>query len=98
LSEGTQMATREGFYTKVGSDLIGVYLSAEGPKLFINREVYELQNPCWDVEMVMGKSSDLVTFYWNGEVKLSLRCGTENNMFMSLYDYLSCRSEVKRLA
>jgi hypothetical protein len=98
LSDGTQMIAREGFYTKVGSDFMGVYLSTEGPRLFINREVFDLQNPCWDVEMVIGKSTHMVTFYWHGEVKLSLRCGNENDMFMSLYHYLSCRSEEKRLA
>ncbi|MDF2964201.1 MAG: hypothetical protein K0S39_5936 [Paenibacillus sp.] len=95
---GRNMMTREGFYTKIGNDKIGVYLSNEGPRLFINSDVFELQNPCWDMEMVMGKSSHLVTFYWQGEVKLSIRCGNENEMFLSLYHYLSSCTEAKRLA
>jgi hypothetical protein len=95
---GNMMITREGFYTKVGNDRMGVYLSSEGPKLFINNEVYELQSPCWDMEMVMGKNNHLVTFYWQGEVKLSIRCGNENEMFLSLYHYLSCRMDNKQLA
>ncbi|PZE20994.1 hypothetical protein CBW46_009930 [Paenibacillus xerothermodurans] len=98
LSEGSQMMKREGFYTKVGNDIIGIHLSNEGPKLFINKEMFELHNDCWDVEMVMGKSSHLVTFYWHGQVKLSLRCGNENDMFLSLYHYLICRTESKHLA
>ncbi|MCR8631061.1 hypothetical protein [Paenibacillus radicis (ex Xue et al. 2023)] len=99
MSSGERnIMTREGFYTKAGNDRIGVYLSSEGPRLFINSEVFELQNHCWDLEMVMGKSSHLVTFYWQGEVKLSTRCSNENEMFLSLYHYLSCRIEAKRLA
>ncbi|WP_246079291.1 hypothetical protein [Paenibacillus piri] len=83
---------------KVGNNRIGVYLSAEGPRLFVNNDVFELDNACWDMEMVMGKNSHLVTFYWQGEVKLSIRCGNENDMFLTLYHYLSCRTETKRLA
>jgi len=98
INEEIKLMTREGFYTKAGNDRIGVYLSNEGPRLFINNEVFELRYPCWDMEMVMGKSSYLVTFYWQGEVKFSIRCGKENEMFPSLYHYLSCRSEEKRLA
>jgi hypothetical protein len=97
-SGGHHFMTREGFYTKAGDNRVGVFFSNEGPRLFINSEVFELQHSCWDIEMVMGKSSHLVTFYWHGEVKLSIRCSNENEMFLSLYHYLSCRTEDKRLA
>ncbi|CAG7625562.1 hypothetical protein PAESOLCIP111_02739 [Paenibacillus solanacearum] len=90
--------TRRGFYTKIGSDLIGVYASAEGPKLFINRDEYELMSSCWDVEMVAGRRQHIINFYWCGEVKLSLRCEAESNLFMSLYDYLGCRPLAARNA
>ncbi|MCZ8512032.1 hypothetical protein O9H85_06245 [Paenibacillus filicis] len=90
--EGWSLMIRKGFYTKVGKDFVGVYLSAEGPKLFINRDVYELQSSCWDVEMVMGRQNHIVNFYWKGEVKLSVRCDASHDVFMPLYDYLSCRS------
>jgi hypothetical protein len=98
VTEGRNLMTRQGFYSKVGKDMIGIYLSNEGPKMFINREVFELQNPCWDVEMVMGKSGHLITFYWRGEVKLSIRCELENELFVNLYHYLSYRTNEKRLA
>ncbi|OXM84167.1 hypothetical protein [Paenibacillus rigui] len=98
VNEDKSMMTREGFYAVIGKDMLGVYLSNEGPKMFVNKEVFDLKEPCWDVEMVMGKSSHLITFYWRGEVKFSLRSQVENDLFLSLYDYLSCRSEVKRLA
>ncbi|SFL26355.1 hypothetical protein SAMN03159341_104315 [Paenibacillus sp. 1_12] len=92
------LMTRTGFYTKVGTDMIGIYLSSEGPKMFINRETFDLQNPCWDVEMVMGKTNHLISFYWCGEVKLSVRCELENELFVSLYHYLGCRTNEQRLA
>jgi hypothetical protein len=98
MGETRNMMTQEGFYLKVGKDMVGIYLSNEGPKMFINREVFELQNPCWDVEMVMGKSNHLITFYWHGEVKLSVRFDGENELFLNLYHYLSCRTGEKRLA
>ncbi|UUZ80034.1 hypothetical protein LJK88_34295 [Paenibacillus sp. P26] len=91
--EGRSLMVRKGFYTKIGNDFVGVYLASDGPKLFINKEVYELMSPYWDVEMVMGRQYHIVNFYWNGEVKLSVRCGAEQDMFITLYDYLSCRSE-----
>jgi hypothetical protein len=98
MGDNRNMMTKEGFYLKVGKDIVGIYLSSEGPKMFINREVYELHNPCWDVEMVMGKSNHLITFYWRGEVKLSVRFDSENELFLNLYHYLSCRTDEKRLA
>lgn len=97
-AEEREFMTKQGFFTKLGGNLIGVYLSNEGPKMFINQEVFELHNPCWDVEMVMGKNSHLLTFYWRGEVKFSFRCDFVNDLFLSLYDYLSCRLEARRLA
>ncbi|ALS20966.1 MULTISPECIES: hypothetical protein [Paenibacillus] len=90
--------SRKGFYTKVGNDFVGVFLSNEGPKMFINREVYELMAPCWDVEMVKGRSHQIVNFYWRGEVKLSVRCEADNDIFMPLFDYLSCRESLVRHA
>jgi hypothetical protein len=91
------MATKE-FCTKVGSDVVGVYVSGEGPRMFINRDEYELTRPCWDVEMVKGRSCYVINFYWRGEVKLSVRCDAENDVFLGLYDYLSCRTEKLRYA
>jgi len=42
--------------------------------------------------MVMGRSFNIVNFYWCGEAKLSIRCRADNELFMPLYDYLSCQS------
>lgn len=98
VNEDKSVMTREGFYAVIGKDMLGVYLASDGPKMFVNKEVFDLNDLCWDVEMVMGKKSHLITFYWRGEVKFSLRSEIENDLFLSLYDYLSCRSEVKRLA
>ncbi|NHN31311.1 hypothetical protein [Paenibacillus agricola] len=98
MKEDRNMMMKKGFYSKVGTDMIGIYLSSDGPKMFINREVFELKTPCWDVEMVMGKSGILITFYWRGEVKLSIRCEPDNELFVSLYHYLSCRTSERRFA
>ncbi|TVY06675.1 hypothetical protein [Paenibacillus cremeus] len=95
---GRSMMTRKGFYTKVGQDFVGVYSSSEGPKMFINREVYELMSPWWDVEMVAGRNQHIINFYWRGEVKLSVKCQADNNVFMTLYDYLNCRMKTIRNA
>lgn len=96
-ADGRNFVIRKGFYTKVKGDFVGVYLSPEGPRLFINKEVYDLQSTCWDVEMAMGKTYHVVNFYWRGEVKLSLRSESDQNVFMALYDYLSCRAQEMRL-
>ncbi|MCU6794731.1 hypothetical protein OB236_21705 [Paenibacillus sp. WQ 127069] len=98
MNENRNLMTRTGFYTKVGTDMIGIYLSNDGPKMFINREIFDLRNPWWDVEMVMGKTGHLITFYWRGEVKLSIRCDLENDLFVSLYHYLSFRTNEQSLA
>lgn len=97
-TQGRSIMTKQGFYTKVGNDFVGVFLSSEGPKMFINREVYELASSCWDVEMVKGRSRQVITFYWRGEVKLSVRCEADNEVFMSLFDYWSCRAQDLRHA
>jgi hypothetical protein len=48
--------------------------TAEGePKLVIGCEQYPLHDRCWDIELVCGKRYCLLTFYWKGEVKLSIR-------------------------
>ncbi|MCS7462265.1 hypothetical protein N0M98_19165 [Paenibacillus doosanensis] len=97
-NEEREFMTKEVFFTVIEGKMIGVYLSSEGPKMFMNQEVFDLRYPCWDVEMVMGKNSHLLSFYWYGEVKFSFRCGFVNDLFLSLYDYLSCRLETRRLA
>lgn len=89
--QGRSIMSRKGFYTKVGKDFVGVFLSNEGPKMFINRDVYELTSPHWDVEMVKGRSRQIINFYWRGEVKLSVRCEANNDVFLPLFDYLDCR-------
>ncbi|WP_019536963.1 hypothetical protein [Paenibacillus ginsengihumi] len=90
--EEPKWMARQGFYAKAGNDFVGVRLTPDGPKLFVNQEEYELNRPCWDVEMVMGRSFNIVNFYWCGEAKLSIRCRADNELFMPLYDYLSCQS------
>ncbi|WP_052487583.1 hypothetical protein [Gordoniibacillus kamchatkensis] len=42
-------------------------------KLVIGREQFPLHDRCWDIELVYGNRYCLLTFYWKGEVKLSIR-------------------------
>ncbi|MED4603215.1 hypothetical protein P9314_21565 [Paenibacillus validus] len=95
MDQERSILNKKGFYTKIGDDFIGVFLSAEGPKLFINRDVYELTSPHWDVEMIRGRSRQIITFYWMGEVKLSICCESNHDVFLPLFDYLMCRPQLK---
>ncbi|WP_284640971.1 hypothetical protein [Paenibacillus silviterrae] len=89
---------KQEFCTKVGSDVVGLYLTGDGPRMVINREEYELTRPCWDLEMVMGQRHHVITFYWRGEVKLSVRFDASNDVLLKLFDYLSYRTEKVRYA
>jgi hypothetical protein len=53
------------------------------PKLVIGREQFPLHDRCWDVEIVSGKHYSLLTFYWKGEVKLSIRYEQGNDSLWS---------------
>ncbi|WP_281885999.1 hypothetical protein [Paenibacillus sp. YYML68] len=44
-----------GYYTKLGNDFFGVYLSEDGPRLFMNDQVYDLTSSDWDIEMIHGR-------------------------------------------
>jgi hypothetical protein len=91
LDQERSIWNKQGFYTKIGKDFIGVFLSQEGPRLFVNEELYDLTSPSWDVEMVRGRSRQMLTFYWQGEVKLSVQCEAGHDIFLPLFDYLMCR-------
>ncbi|WP_246067164.1 hypothetical protein [Paenibacillus koleovorans] len=78
----------QGFYFKVGSDFFGMYHSSEGPKLFFNRDKYNLSDNCWDVELVIGPENTLFTFYWQGEVKISFRCAKQHESILALFQLL----------
>ncbi|SDC20450.1 hypothetical protein SAMN02799630_00791 [Paenibacillus sp. UNCCL117] len=93
VNQERSIMSKQGFYTKIGGNFIGVFLSSEGPKLFVNKEIYELTSPHWDVEMIRGRSRQMLTFYWKGEVKLSVQCEAEQDLFLPLFDYLLCRPQ-----
>jgi hypothetical protein len=82
----------ETFKTKVGSDEVAIVPSALGPALSYNREMFPLTEPCWDIEMVLGRSYQLVTFYWRGEAKLSLRINGLEELILQLYKHLNSRN------
>ncbi|MFH5185521.1 hypothetical protein ACHHV8_24325 [Paenibacillus sp. TAB 01] len=42
-NEEKSVMTREGFYAVIGKDMLGVYLSSDGPKMFVNKEVFDLK-------------------------------------------------------
>ncbi len=56
-----------------GNHVARLVPSSDGPKLMINREVYALNEACWDVEMFHGRNNSILIFYWKGEVKLSVK-------------------------
>jgi hypothetical protein len=93
-------------YVKAGTDEVGIYPSEEGPKLVINREQFSLQDDCWDIEMINGKNSCVFTFYWRGEVKLSVRYQPGKEPFwaaieaflISVYTYARSKSRSAKLA
>ncbi|MEK8126385.1 hypothetical protein WMW72_00495 [Paenibacillus filicis] len=93
LNQERSIMNKQGFYTKIGSDFIGVFLSQEGPRLFVNNEVYDLTAPSWDVEMIRGRSRQMLTFYWEGKVKLSIQCEADQDLFLPLFDYLMCKPQ-----
>ena len=79
---------RKGLYVKVGDDFLGIYDTADGPKLFYNRDKYLLTEGDWDVELMIGKESNLFIFYWKGEVKISLRHNKHQEPILRLYRML----------
>jgi hypothetical protein len=81
----------EGCYCKIGEEYVGVYQSEDGPALFFDREVYCLNESCWDIEMVVGKNTRLFTFYWRGEAVRSLRFSSHIDVFDILYAMLPQR-------
>jgi hypothetical protein len=83
----------QGTFCKIGDEYVGVYTSDEGPKLFFNREVYSLNEACWDLEMVVGKSTRIFTFYWKGEAVRSFRCPSHIDIFDVLYVMLPRRKQ-----
>jgi hypothetical protein len=91
--EDKVMQFKQPVYAKVGKDELGIIPSADGPKLIINREMFPLSERCWDLEMVIGRSCQLCTFYWQGEVKLSVRFEKEHDFFLQLYSCLVDRVE-----
>lgn len=84
-------------FTRIGEDEVGIFLSETAPKMIINRKEYELQDSCWDVEMVKGKHQQVINFYWCGEVRLSVRCDADNELFMPLFDYLNRRPAARHV-
>lgn len=82
---------KNGFYCKIGTDFVGVYPSTQGMKLFYNRDVYHLNESCWDVEIVIGKKESLFIFYWMGDVKISFRFAKHLDFFLWLHQLVSNR-------
>ncbi|MFC0212376.1 hypothetical protein ACFFK0_07865 [Paenibacillus chartarius] len=74
--------------------------SEKEPKLVIDGEQYLLHDRCWDIEIVTGKLFSILTFYWKGEVKLSIRYEQKSEslwtkleaFLLSAYDYLRSAS------
>jgi hypothetical protein len=93
--EGPMLVERqeqwEGSYCKIGDEYVGVYQSEEGPTLFFDSQLYRLNESCWDIEMVVGKCTRLVTFYWKGEAVRSMRISSQIDVFDSLYSILPQR-------
>ncbi|MDF2723367.1 MAG: hypothetical protein K0Q59_3042 [Paenibacillus sp.] len=87
-----------GLYLKLGEDLFGVYETKEGPKLVFNRDQYELANSIWDVELVIGRKNNLFIFYWQGELKISLRFDKNQDLVIQLYRMLQEHVALKRIS
>lgn len=86
--EGELASTERGFYLKLGEDFFGMYESAEGPKLFFNRDKYRLTDSRWDIELVIGRKNNLFIFYWQGETKISFRFCKNQESIIRLYGLL----------
>ena len=88
MEEQLQRETEQGFYFKIGNDFFGMYHTAEGPKLFFNRDKYRLTNASWDVELVIGRKMNWFIFYWQGEMKISFRFQKDEEAVIKLYRLL----------
>lgn len=81
-----EYAERQGFYVKVKDDWVGMYASVDGPKFFVNKRVFPLSGPDWDMELFVGKQGGLFTFYWQGESVISMRLTDHLEWFLWLYE------------
>ncbi len=88
IDERVNGAEKQGYFVKIGSDVIGAVHSPEGLQLVYNGNVYPLYGNCWDVELLLGQKNNLFTFYWNGEMKVSVSYGQDHDLFLELYNVL----------
>lgn len=98
MTEPNHASVEKGYYVHLDPGFVGIFPSKEGPQLYYNRETYPLCNNHWDVELVLGKESSLFAFYWNGEVKISLKVEKHLEFFLWLFNLLDYRTKFQLFA
>jgi hypothetical protein len=88
MKEAAAEAVKLAYYLTLKDAFVGICYTGEGPQLLFNHETYNLNEGHWDVELVIGKETNLLTLYWNGVAKVSVRCEHHSDFCFELYDLL----------